>query len=79
MTSPSGRHLGIYKSLAKHVCKKKKDTTNDTNEDKAEGLLKQGQGILYLVFDMMALALCHLYLLKHWHVVWTVFIKKRAW
>jgi len=66
-TSPSGRHLGIYKTLLKHVVQKKK--ANETEPDPATaninpGILKQGRDILYLVFDIMTIALQHTYLLK---------------
>ncbi len=75
-TSPSGRHLGIYKSLGKHVIKKKKnnDTPPDTPEETSP--LKQGRDVLYLMFDLMALALTHAYPLQRWRKVWTLFIEK---
>jgi len=66
-TSPSGRHLGIYKTLLKHVVKKKKANETELDpetDDDNQGLLKQGRDILYLVFDIMTIALKHMYLLK---------------
>jgi len=75
-TSPSGRHLGIYKTLGKHVIKidKNKEQTEQTTESK--GPLKQGRDVLYLIFDVMALALKHAYPLLRWRQVWTIFIEK---
>jgi len=65
-TSPSGRHLGIYKTLQKHVLKDKNTNRNDqeTIDDKAPGSLKQGRDILFLIFDIMAIAIKHTYPLK---------------
>jgi len=43
-TLPSGRHLGIYKSLAKHVIEKKKTTAAQVDNSKVlEGPLMQGR------------------------------------
>jgi len=66
-TSPSGRHLGIYKTLQKHVVRQKKNEKN-THEDPEtttmERPLKQGRDILFLIFDIMTLALRHTYPLQ---------------
>jgi len=64
-TSPSGCHLGIYKMLAKHVVKKKNNQTNtpDAPDDESSSL-KQGHNVLYLIFDMMNLAITHTYPLQ---------------
>jgi len=78
-TSPSGRHLGIYKTLQKHTVKKKRNATADetqTPENNAE--LKQGRDVLFLIFDIMTIALKHTYLLQRWRNVWTMFIEKEA-
>jgi len=72
-TSPSGHHLGTYKSLQRHV--KDKDNKNQPTQTTQE-LIMQGQDVLYLIFDIMALALKHTYTLKRWKIVWTIFIKK---
>jgi len=76
-TSPSGRHLGIYKSLGKHVLKKDK-TNNDDNEPAStdEIGIRQGRDILYAIFDIMLLAIRHEYPLQRWRTVWTLFIEK---
>jgi len=38
--------------------------------------ITQGQDVLYLVFDIMSLALQHTYTLNRWKTVWTIFIEK---
>jgi len=75
-TSPSGRHLGIYKTLGKHLVRKKQSNELEPSADNETGPLKQGRDILYLVFDIMALALKHAYPLQRWRQVWTIFIEK---
>jgi len=73
-TSPSGRHLGIYKSLQWHVLRKDdKEKTQPTNPPV---LINQGRDVLYLIFDIMLLALQHTYTLNRWKTVWTMFIEK---
>ncbi len=73
-TSPSGRHLGIYKSLQRHVLtQEEKDTLPPTQ---AAAPLKEGRDVLFLVFDIMSLALVHTYTLERWKTVWTLFIEK---
>jgi len=64
-TSPSGHHLGIYKTLQKHVMKQKKTNQDDSNDlPVPQGLIKQGHDILFLIFDIMLLALQHTYPLQ---------------
>jgi len=72
-TSPSGHHLGIYKSLQRHI--KDKDDKNQLSPTTQE-LITQGHDILYLIFDIMGLTLKHNYTLKRWKIVWMIFIKK---
>jgi len=72
-TSPSGRHLGIYKSLQRHVLEKKNE--NQPSSTPPEGLT-QGRDVLFLIFDVMSLALKHTYTLERWKTVWTIFIEK---
>jgi len=73
-TSPSGRHLSIYKSLQRHVIHK--DDTTTQPPDTPQDLITQGRDVLYLIFDIMSLALQHTYTLNRWKTVWTVFIEK---
>jgi len=60
-TSPSGRHLGIYKMLGKHVREKQKTPNPDQDVLQYEGTLQQGRDVLYLIFDIMSLAIKHTY------------------
>jgi len=74
-TSPSGRHLGIYKTLGKHVCQKKnQNSTQESGQDPVA--LKQGRDVLFLIFDIMTIALQHAYPLQRWRTIWTLFIEK---
>jgi len=72
-TSPSGRHLGIYKTLAKHIVRKDTDAPLQPVPDRG---LTQGQDVLFLIFDLMSIALTHAYPLERWRNVWTIFIEK---
>jgi len=73
-TSLSGRHLGIYKSLQRHtLSQEEKDNLPPTQ---AAAPLKEGRDVLFLIFDIMSLALLHTYTLDRWKTVWTVFIEK---
>jgi len=74
-TSPSGRHLGIYKSLGKHVIKKN-DTETTLDDPPPKIGITQGRDILYAIFDIMLLAVHHEYPLQRWRKVWTLFIEK---
>jgi len=73
-TSPSGRHLGIYKSLQKHVLTK--EALEALPPTQSATPLKQGWDVLFLIFDIMSLALLHTYTLNRWKTVWTLFIEK---
>jgi len=73
-TSPSGRHLGIYKSLQRHVVEAPK--TDKKSNPTPPPRLQQGRDILYLIFDIMTLALRHQHTLERWKMVWTIFIEK---
>jgi len=55
-----------------------KNPKNDTasTEDTHEGI-KQGRDILYLIFNIMSLAVRHTYPLKCWRIVWMIFIEKK--
>jgi len=73
-TSPSGRHLGIYKSLQRHVLSKEEKETLSLTQLAAP--LQEGRDVLFLIFDIMSLALLHTYTLNRWKTVWTLFIEK---
>jgi len=78
-TSPSGRHLGIYKTLQRHL--KEKDSDKGKNK-KADGpeepqlRIQQGRDVLYVIFNILNLALRHSHTLEWWKTVWTMFIEK---
>jgi len=74
-TSPSGRHLGIYKTLRKHVMEKKKRKPGEP-EPPPPARIHQGRDILFLIFDIMSIAIHHTYPLQRWRTVWTIFIEK---
>jgi len=75
-TSPLGCHLGIYKTLQKHVLSKPITPVEPTTTLASTGQIQQGCNILYLIFDIKSLALEHMYPLICWHKVWTVLIEK---
>jgi len=59
------------------VKKDKKETCPETTDDPPIGLaMKQGCDILYAIFDIMLLAICHEYPLQQWKMVWMLFIKR---
>jgi len=64
--SPSGRHLGIYKMLRKHIIQTNKKNNQQAGTPKTTGPVKQGHDVLFLVFDIMAIALKHAYPLQRW-------------
>jgi len=74
--SPSGRHLGIYKTLGKHTIQPDKKNERSGTAPEPTGPLKQGRDVLYLIFSIMGIALKHAYPLQRWRQVWTIFIKK---
>jgi len=53
-TSPSGRHLGIYKSLQCHFTEKENQNQPTPN---TQEMIMQGCDVLYLIFDIMSLVL----------------------
>jgi len=87
-TSPSGHHLGIYKSLIKDVQdpKKKKDSTKTNNNHKTPSNHndttppntgpKNSEAMMHLIFDMLQLAVTHTHTFKRWKVVWNLFLEK---
>jgi len=50
--------------LGKNVVDKKRSNKDQAPQDDAQGSIKDGHDILYILFDLMTLALCHAYLLK---------------
>jgi len=76
-TSPSGRHLGIYKSLAKHF-PPPKDKTNPTPNNEPDDPIQSGTDILKLIISMMSLAVKHTHTYDRWRTIWTLLLEKDA-
>jgi len=74
-TSPSGRHLGIYKSLAKHF-PPPKDLKNTTPPPEPPDPLQSGNDILKLIIMMMDLAVTHTHTYNRWKTIWTLLLEK---
>jgi len=74
-TSPSGRHLGIYKSLAKHFPPPKTDS-DTTPEDNHP--LQSGNDVLKLLIWMMQLAITHTHTYDRWKTIWTLLLEKET-
>jgi len=65
--------------LQKHtVQQKKKAPSADDNIPETTATLKQGHNVLFMIFDIMNIALKHTYPLQPWCNIWTMFIKKEA-
>ncbi len=74
-TSPSGRHLGIYKSLAKHFPPpKEKQKEQNTPEDNHP--IQGGNDVLKLIIWMMELAVTHTHTYDRWKTIWTLLLEK---
>jgi len=68
-TSPSGRHLGVYKSLLKDHLPK----------DPPPDLPPQTYGIevMQSIFSLLQLALRHVHVYKCWKTVWNMYLEKK--
>jgi len=65
-TSPSGRHLGVYKSLLK----------DKHNEKPGEIPKPKGIDIMYDIFRMLVLAVKHTHTFNHWRTIWNMYLEK---
>jgi len=74
-TSPSGRHLGIYKSLAKHFPPPKNKDDPETPPEPMDPL-QCGNDVLTLLIMMMELAVNHTHTYERWKTVWTLLLEK---
>jgi len=74
-TSPSGRHLGIYKSLAKHFPPTKDKGTDDIPVTPPDPI-QSGNDILKLIIMMMELAVTHTHTFERWKTIWTLLLEK---
>jgi len=79
-TSPSGRHLGIYKSLAKDANRKsnkRKPTTDNTNPTKQQKTPEyNGAHVLRLIHQLLTMAVQHCHTFERWTTIWNFFIEK---
>jgi len=67
-TSPSGRHLGIYKSLLK-------DTPDKEDHKKAPPKMR-GIQVMQSIFTMLQLAVKHTHTFNRWKVIWNMYLEK---
>jgi len=79
-TSPSGRHLGIYKSLAKDINRSKRQqktttTTKENNQTPREPVY-DGKHVLHLIHQLITMAVKHCHTFDRWRVIWNLFIEK---
>jgi len=86
-TSPSGRHLGIYKSLLKddHKSKTKKTTlqTNNTlpnqqNNPTPDAKIPEQNGldVMQMIHKLLIMAIQHCHTFEQWTTIWNLFIEK---
>jgi len=68
-TSPSGRHLGIYKSLLKD--KPPKDPPKDLPPQ------TYGQDVMHYIYRLLQLALHHTHVYQRWCTVWNMYLEKK--
>jgi len=65
-TSPSGWHLGIYKSLL-----------NDSHHEKpGEPITTKGIDIMQDIYQLLVLAVKHTHTFQCWQTIWNMFLKK---
>jgi len=68
-TSPSGRHLGVYKSLLKDVHRKDKNKQSNAalqTSTQSEANKRRGIDIMTLVYQILQLAVKHTHTLQRW-------------
>ncbi len=77
-TSPSGRHLGIYKSLIKDANKKKPKQTKKTNKatTKQQPPEYNGKHVLQLIHQLISMAIQHCHTYDRWRTIWNLFLEK---
>jgi len=68
-TSPSGRHLGVYKSLLKDLPPK------DPPPDYVPRTY--GIEIMQCVFTLLELAIKHVHVYDRWKTVWNMYLEKK--
>jgi len=65
-TSPSGRHLGVYKSLLK----------DNHHEKQGEPITTKGIDIMMEIYQLLALAVKHTHTFERWKTVWNLYLEK---
>jgi len=67
-TSPSGRHLGIYKSLLKDF--------PPTNLPPDYQPWTHGLDIMHMLFQLLQLVVKHTHIYSRWQVIWNMYLEK---
>ncbi len=77
-TSPSGRHLGVYKSLLKDVHRKKDKDSNANSQSSAasDDSKRRGVDVMTMVYQILQLAVQHTHTLQRWCTIWNLFLEK---
>jgi len=81
-TSPSGRHLGIYKSLAKDANHKQSKRNKNNTATATMAAPKNtppehnGAHVLQLIHQLLLMAVQHCHTFERWTTIWNFFIEK---
>jgi len=79
-TSPSGRHLGIYKSLAKDANRTKRKSSRPKALHPTGAHNKKpefdGKNVLQLIHQLLHMAVQHCHMYDRWCTIWNLFIEK---
>jgi len=77
-TSPSGRHLGIYKSLIKDTHKLKSKQPKKTKSATTKPLPPEydGKHVLQLIHQLLSMAIQHCHTYDRWRTIWNLFLEK---
>ncbi len=67
-TSPSGRHLGTYKSLLKDLPEK--------DDSKKKPPKYRGIHVMHSIFALLQLAVRHTHTFSRWKVIWNMYLEK---
>jgi len=73
-TSPSGRHLGTYKSLLKDL--PPPTPKNPTEQQKAEANRPYGINVMEAIFQMLCMAVRPMHTFNRWKIIWNLFLEK---
>ncbi len=76
-TSPSGRHLGTYKSLLKDFPPpKQKDKPDKQTEQPDDDARPYGINVMEAIFQMLCMAVKHTHTFDRWKIIWNLFLEK---